>query len=78
MRRGAPKRIRSTSACSSISSGRPPSRVTVTMLPAAASGARARKIAAGFFTSFSPLAVMAKKPSSFAAPKRFLVARTMR
>ncbi len=33
MRRGAPKRIRSTSACSSMSSGRPPSRVTVTMLP---------------------------------------------
>ena len=34
-RRGAPKRMRSTSACSSISSGRPPSRVTVTMLPGA-------------------------------------------
>ena len=37
MRRGAPKRMRSTSACSSISSGRPPSRVTVTMLPGAGS-----------------------------------------
>ena len=48
------------------------------MLPAAGCGERERKIAAGFLTSFSPLALMAKKPSSFTAPKRFLVARTMR
>jgi len=41
------------------------------MLPAAGSGERARKMAAGFLTSFSPLALMAKKPSSFTAPKRF-------
>ena len=78
MRRGAPKCMRSTSACSSISSGRPPSRVTVTTLPAAGCAARERKMAAGFLTSFNPLALMAKKPSSFTAPKRFLVARTMR
>jgi hypothetical protein len=61
-----------------MSSGRPPSRVTVTMLPGAGSGGRARKMAAGFFTSLSPAPLMAKKPSSFTAPKRFLVARTMR
>ena len=54
-RRGAPKRMRSTSACSSISSGRPPSRVTVTMLPGAGSGARARKIADGLRTSRRPV-----------------------
>ena len=54
MRRGAPKRMRSTSACSSMSSGRPPSRITVTMLPAAGSGARARKMADGLRTSLRP------------------------
>ena len=78
MRRGAPKRIRSTSACSSMSSGRPPSRITVTMLPAAGCAARARKMAEGFRTSFSPVPVMAKKASSLTAPKRFLIARTIR
>jgi len=40
--------------CSSIRSGRPPSRITVTMLPAAGSLERARKIAAGFLTPSAP------------------------
>jgi hypothetical protein len=48
------------------------------MLPAAGSGALARKIAEGLRISRSPPSVIAKKPSSFTAPKRFLVARTMR
>ena len=54
MRRGAPNRIRSTSACNSISRGRPPSRVTVTMLPAAGSGALDRKIAEGLRDLLQP------------------------
>ena len=40
--------------------------------------ARDRKIADGLRTSLQPASVMAKKPSSLTAPKRFLVARTMR
>jgi len=39
---------------------------------------RARKIADGFFTSRNPSSPMTKNPSSFAAPKRFFAARTMR
>ena len=77
-RRGAPKRMRSTSACSSTSKGRPPSRVTVTTLPGAGSPARARKIADGLRTSRSPCSVMWKNASSPTEPKRFLVARTLR
>ncbi len=52
MRRGAPKRMRSTSACSSMSNGRPPSRVTVTTLPAAGSR-RARQKDGGGVTDLA-------------------------
>ena len=77
-RRGEPKRMRSTSACSSTSSGRRPSRVTVTMLPGAGAPERARKIADGLRTSRRPCSPMWKNASSPTEPKRFLVARTLR
>ena len=70
--------MRSTSACSSTSSGRRPSRVTVTTLPGAGSPERARKIADGLRTSRRPCSLMWKNASSPTEPKRFLVARTLR
>ena len=55
-----------------------PSRVTSVTLPATGAPCRAKKIADGFLTSRKPSSLMTKKPISFAAPKRFLTARTMR
>ena len=50
----------------------------MTTLPGATFSGRARKIAEGFDTSRRPDSVIAKNASSLTAPKRFLVARTMR
>jgi len=68
----------STRACTSTSSGRVPSRVTMIALPGAGSPCEERKIAEGFGTSFSPRSPIANTPSSFTAPKRFLNARSTR
>ena len=68
----------STSACTSTSSGRLPSRATVTTLPGTGVSCRDRKIADGLRTSFRPCSAIANTPISFAAPKRFLTARTTR
>lgn len=39
---------------------------------------KACRMAEGLFTCFKPLSVIAKTPSSFTAPKRFLIARIIR
>ena len=68
----------STSACSSTSSGRVPSCVTITQDPATPELCCDRKSADGLVTSRSPFSVIAKTPISFTAPKRFLNARMSR
>ena len=69
----------STSACTSTSSGRVPSRVTITHAARRrAAPCRDRKIADGLRTSCRPCSAIANTPSSLAAPKRFLTARTTR
>src|SRR6185312_14776324 len=77
-RRGLPSEDWSTSACTSTSSGRVPSRVTITALPEVGPECDERKIADGFGTSRSPLSDIANTPSSLTAPKRFLNARNTR
>ncbi len=61
-----------------MSSGRLPSRTTVTTLPGTAESGRDRNIAEGLRTSLSPCSAMANTPISLAAPKRFFTARTTR
>ncbi len=78
MRRGCERLLGATSAWTSTSIGRVPSRVTSTQEPAAGSSSLERKIADGLETAFSPLSVMANTPSSLAAPKRFLTERIRR
>ena len=68
----------STSACTSTSSGRVPSSVTSTQVPATGSPCVDRKIALGLATPFRPFSVIANTPISLTAPKRFLIARTRR
>ena len=77
-RRGLDSGDASTSACTSTSSGRVPSRVTITQLPGCGALAPDRKIADGFGTSRRPLSPIANTPSSLTAPKRFLNARSTR
>ena len=67
-----------TSACTSTSSGREPSRQHSTADPATFCGRSARNSADGFGTAFSPLPVISNTPISLTAPKRFFTARTMR
>ena len=74
-RRGLASGLSSTSAWTSTSSGRVPSRVTRITLPATSLGWRDRKMAEGLLTSLSPRSVMAKTPSSLTAPNRFLIER---
>jgi hypothetical protein len=50
----------------------------VTTDPATPCGRSCKNISDGFATGTSPSPVISKTPSSLAAPKRFLVARTMR
>ena len=78
MRRGLASDEPSTSACTSTSSGRVPSRVTMIALPGVGWSCPERKIADGLATSFSPFSPMANTPSSFTAPNRFLKARSTR
>ena len=68
----------STSACTSTSKGREPSSVASTQLPGTACACCDRNSADGLATPFSPRSVIANTPSSLAAPKRFLIARTRR
>jgi len=68
----------STSACSSMSSGRPPSRVTVTMLPAAGCGERDRKNSGGVSDLLQSTRAHGKEAQLVHRAKAFLVARTMR
>ena len=77
-RRGAPPADWSTSAWISTSSGRVPSWVISTQEPDTGSACCDRKSADGLVTAFSPRSVMPNTPSSFTAPKRFLMARISR
>ena len=78
VRRGVPKEVGETRACTSTSMGREPSRVATTAEPGEPAGRSARKSAEGFATGVSPVSVISKTPSSEIAPKRFFTARTMR
>ena len=78
MRRGVPKRVGDTSACTSTSMGREPSIVATTAEPGEPSLRSARKSAEGLATGLRPAPVISKTPISETAPKRFLTARTMR
>ena len=78
MRRGVPKPVGATSACTSTRSVRVPESAAVTALPAASCGRSARKRADGFATSARPRAFISKTPISLAEPKRFLWARSTR
>ena len=78
MRRPVPYFELETRAWISTSMGRVPSMQAVTTEPAASAGRSARNICEGFATGASPELVISNTPTSFAAPKRFLVARTMR
>ena len=77
-RRGLALKAASASTCTSISSERVPSRITVTTLPETGSACRDRKIADGFVTSRNPCSSMANTPISLAAPNRFLTERSTR
>ena len=68
----------STSAWISTSSGRDPSSVATTADPATFSPCCDRNSADGLATPRNPRSVIANTPSSLAAPKRFLMARTSR
>ena len=78
MRRGVPKDVGETSACTSTSIGRDPSIVATTADPGEPAGRSARNSADGLGTGFSPAPVISNTPSSETAPKRFFTARTMR
>ena len=78
MRRGVPKDVGETRACTSTSMGREPSSVATTAEPGEPSGRSARKRAEGLATGVSPEPVISKTPISEMAPKRFFTARTMR
>ena len=67
-----------TSACTSTSSGREPSTQHSTAEPGVAADRSERNSLDGFGTSRRPAPVISKTPSSLAAPKRFLTARTTR
>ncbi len=78
MRRGVPKDVGDTSACTSTSIGREPSIVHTTAEPGAPACRSERKSAEGFATGLRPAPVISKTPSSETAPKRFFTARTIR
>ena len=67
-----------TRACTSASSGRLPSRVTVTQLPGTGAERRETNSADGSDTPTTPASPISKQPISSAGPKRFLIARTRR
>jgi hypothetical protein len=78
VRRGVPIAAWETSAWSSSSTGRVPSRLETTTEPGASRGRSARKNPDGFFTSTSPPSTISKTPISFVEPKRFFTARSTR
>ncbi len=77
-RRGLALKASSASTCTSISSERVPSRITVMTLPGTGSACRDKKIADGFVTSRRPCSSMANTPISLAAPNRFFTERSTR
>src|SRR3569833_3360660 len=77
-RRGFEIWLSATRACTTTSSGRVPSRVTITTLPGTSCSWRDKKIAEGLVTSLSPRSPITNTPSSNTTPKRFLIARTTR
>jgi len=73
-----PNDARETSACSSSSIGRVPSRLATTTEPGASIGRSERKNPDGFATSTSPRSAISKTPISLVEPKRFFTARSTR
>ena len=67
-----------TSACTSASSGRRPSIMTVTQVPGTGSVCRDTNSPVGSVTSTMPVSTRSKQPTSSAGPNLFLVARTIR
>src|SRR5450759_3689225 len=77
-RRGAASGEAATKACTSASSGRRPSSVTVTHVPATGSGRRDKNNPDGSGRPRMPASLISKQPISSVAPYRFLTARTNR
>src|SRR5208282_2453279 len=76
---GQPLRIEThREAARDTAGGREPSMVARMQLPGTAVACCDRNSADGFDTPFRPRSVIANTPSSLAAPKRFLIARTRR
>ena len=78
VRRGWGRLLAATSACSSASSGRRPSMVTVMQVPGTGSACREVNSPDGSGTETMPCSAISKQPTSSAGPYRFLVARTSR
>ncbi len=78
VRRGTPKLLRHTRACTSRSMGRVPSIEQATTEPDAPSGLPLSIYSDGFSTSDSPSWRISKTPISFVEPNLFLTARKMR
>ena len=72
MRRGVPKVVGETKACTSTSSGRVPSMAGSTTEPGTFSGRSAKNSSEGLATTSSPEARISKTPISLVEPKRFL------
>ena len=73
-----PAGLGDSSACTSTSTGRVPSRPANTALPATLPRRSARNSADGLATSARPRSVISNTPISSVAPKRFFTARRMR
>ena len=77
-RRGCGALDGAISACTSVTSGRRPSTVTVTQVPGAGSWRSPRNKPLGSASPMMPSSTSSKQPISSAGPKRFLTARTNR
>jgi len=77
-RRGGPPHGRANSACTSPTSGRLPSSVTVIAVPGTGLPRWSRKRPDGSATPSMPSSCSRKQPTSSAAPNRFLIPRTIR
>ena len=78
VRRGRSCDAGATSDCTSASSGRRPSIVTATQVPATRPWWRSTKMPVGSVTAVMPSGPRSKQPTSSTGPKRFLIARTIR
>ena len=78
VRRGDGSVEGATSACTSATSGRRPSRVTVTHVPGTAWSRVDRNSPLGSARPVMPASDRSKQPTSSVGPKRFLTARTRR